>query len=474
MTLTTRISIFFLSALAIVLVVYSLVFYSAGREHIEYQFTGELQGVLNSLVAAAEVEQTEVKWQPLEHSVALGTNMEFGALEWMVVGDRNRIVEQSREVSVPFREDALKFAAEGPTPGEIVSKNVRDGYQYYCQRIVAPPTNEIPDREIDEFDEITFVVGRSTMKRDALLNRLAIFVTILPLLAWSVAAVLGRWVVRRAILPVSRMADQAQSISGKDFKTRLRVSESGDELSELGMAFNRLLDRQQAALEQQSRFAGDAAHELRTPITVLLGEIDVTLRRSRSEAEYQETLGRLRQKAGTLQEIVESLLFLARSEGDGVSPHLEAVEVGAWLEEHRESWSQWPRGSDLQIEDRLKRGVCVRATRALLSRVMDNLVSNACKYSEAKTPVVVRLELERDQVVIAVSDQGQGIAAEDLPHLFEPFFRSAQARRAGQAGTGLGLAIANRIVETLGGTLVCESRLGEGSRFVVRLPVCRG
>jgi signal transduction histidine kinase len=326
------------------------------------------------------------------------------------------------------------------------------------------------DRELDEFDALTVFVGRSTVPRDAILFRLTLLVTLLPLLAWTIAALLGRWIVRQALRPVSDMANQAQAITGTDFQSRLTHGDSGDELTELGSAFNRLLDRQQTAFEQQRRLAGDAAHELRTPITVLLGQIDVTLRRPRTEDEYQSNLELLRTQTQSLQEIVESLLFLSRNDADSASPPLRHLNLTEWINSQVATWSTNPRSADLQLDIRLDETMCVRATPALLGRVVDNLVSNAMKYGEAGMPVIVRATETVGQAVIPVIDSGPGIDAVDLPQLFEPFFRSREARRRGIAGTGLGLAIASRIATTLGGNVECESTPGTGSCFTLRLP----
>lgn len=471
MSLTNRVSVFFLAALGIILVVYSLVFYTVTRKHIDSQFAGELRDVLGSLVAAAEVEETEVKWQPLEHSIDFGVHDEFGEIQWAVFGDDHRIVEQSRSAG----NDLFSLAAARANRRIANTTNTvttsKDGDLVLMSERVAAPRPVRLQRELDEFDQLTIVVGRSTVPRDAILFRLTSLVMLLPLLAWSIAAMLGRWVVSRALRPVAAMADQAQAITGKDFQSRLTHSDAGDELTELGTAFNRLLDRQQSAFEQQSRFTGDAAHELRTPITVLLGQIDVTLRRPRSEHEYQANLQLLRNQTQSLQEIVELLLFLARSNADSASPSLRNIALKSWLENQADTWSAHSRFSDLQLESRLEETTLVRATPALLGRVVDNLVFNAMKYGEAGTPVVVRSFEKDSQAVIEVGDSGPGIAEQDLPLLFDPFFRSSEARRRGIAGTGLGLAIASRITETLGGSLECASTLGQGSCFTLCLPV---
>lgn len=474
MNLTNRVSIFFLAALGFILVVYSSVFYTVTRRHIDTQFESELRGVLSSLIAAAEVEETEVKWQPLEHSIDYGTNNEFGEVQWVVVGDQNMIVERSRYADGRFLTEARRYAVSSaarrtPATTNTATTDVTSDMVMMSQHLRAPRPMQL-DRELDEFDELSIVVGRSTVPYDSILFRLTLLVTLLPILAWCTAALLGRWFVRQALSPVSVMADQAKAITGNDFHSRLIHRDAGDELSELGSAFNHLLDRQQLAMERQRRFAGDAAHELRTPLTVLKGQIDVTLRRPRSESAYQANLEVLRGQTQTLQEIVESLLFLARSDADSGAVALSVVNLNQWLQTHSSTWSTQPRFSDIQCDNHLSRDSCAEASPSLLGRVIDNLVFNALKYSAPDTPVIVRALECDDQIQIQVIDAGPGISDADLEQLFDPFFRSSEARRRGIVGTGLGLAIARRIAETLGGSLGCESTLGKGSCFTLRLP----
>ncbi len=473
MKLTTRVSAYFLVTLAIALTIYSLVFYSVTRRQIRSQFERELNGVLNSLVAAAEIEETEVKWQPLEHNVSFGSLDEFGEVNWVVVGDRNLVVENSPHADQAITSLAIQLATGNQSHGTITSPLVSTPpHLVRYQRLSAPNPLAI-DREPDEFDQLLVVASRSTAKRDAILSRLTFLVTLLPLAAWTVAAMLGQWMVRHALRPVSVMAEQTQSIAGSDFRSRLIVPDSGDELAELGTTFNQLLDRQQAAFEQQRRFAGNAAHELRSPITVLLGQIDVALRRPRSVDEFKSTLDLLRTKTLSFQEIVEALLFLARSEDDASSPSLQPIELASRLDEHAETWGNLPRDADLQLDNKLDSSVTVRATSILLARVIENLVSNAMKYSPPGSPVRVEAANDEIHATIHVSDEGCGISEADQPHLFDPFFRSSEARQKGISGNGLGLAIASRIASTLGGTLRVKSVPGKGSRFTLQLPIDR-
>ena len=469
MKLVNRVSVFFLAALAIVLAIYSCAFYAIVRARLAQQFEQDLRGALNSLVAAVEVEPEEVKWQPREHTIALGTARGPDEVQWVVIGDGSRLVEKSRNASPGLTRRAMAIAsgASGGTEGDGLSVD-RD-LRILHQRLFAPAP-EYGERELDEFDDVLVVVAQSAAPLNANLHRLLLLVCAMPVGIWLVAAAVGHWFCRRALQPVLEMSQQARSMVGAGFHSRLPEFETRDELADLAEAFNTLLEHQQHAFEQQRRFTGDAAHELRTPLTVLLGHIDVALRRTRSPREYAGTLQLLRDQTAQLQAIVESLLFLARAEEDATLPDAEVFSLSAWLPDYMNRWNGHPRRADIRLRESQVGNSQIRASTALLARLLDNLIENALKYSPAGSIVEVRMTCNHDDVLVEIQDQGTGIEAIDLAKIFNPFFRSGAARGAGIPGTGLGLAIAARIAAALGGRLDCTSEVGRGSRFTMRLP----
>jgi signal transduction histidine kinase len=265
------------------------------------------------------------------------------------------------------------------------------------------------------------------------------------------------------------MAERAGSANAADFKIRLPVTNRQDELTELAKAFNSLLDQLQGAFERQKRFTGDAAHQLRTPLTVLQGQIDVALRRPRTPEEYSRTLTLLREQATEMHQAVEGLLYLARAEGEGHPPVFEEGDVGTWLRRQMERWNTHPRRDDLVID--VEPDIRMLTSWALLNQLVHNLVDNALKYSSRGSKVLVKSERRNGELVLTVQDHGVGILKEDQPVIFDPFFRSISARRSGVPGVGLGLPIVQRIAESLQGRIEFESTPGEGSTFRLRVPL---
>jgi signal transduction histidine kinase len=192
--------------------------------------------------------------------------------------------------------------------------------------------------------------------------------------------------------------------------------------------------------------------------------------RARPAGEYRDTLELVHRQATHLGQIVESLLFLARADAEARLPNREPIDLAAWLKEHLRSWSDHPRSADIRLEATPEALPPVEAHPPLLGELVDILLDNACKHSPPGSPVTLRLGREGGRVLLVVADRGCGIAAEDLPHVFEPFFRSADARRRGVAGLGLGLAIARRIAGACGGTLTAAGSPGGGVVFTLSLP----
>ena len=266
------------------------------------------------------------------------------------------------------------------------------------------------------------------------------------------------------------MAESACGISAADFNQRLPSSETHDELDDLSRAFNDLLDRLQISFQRQQRFTAEASHQLRTPLAAMLGQVDVALRRDRSADEYRLALQSVQRQGEQLKQIIEMLLFLAREDSEAAPPLLERLELREWMAGQIGGLQRHPRWCNLSFECSSSESISILAHTGLLAQVVHNLLDNAFRYSQPGSPVKVCLKAGEHEVRLSVEDRGQGIDADDLPRVFQPFFRSAAARRRGISGTGLGLAIAQRIAHALRGVLEVESQVNRGSCFTLVFP----
>ena len=282
----------------------------------------------------------------------------------------------------------------------------------------------------------------------------------------------GYWISGRALAPIGRIAAAAREITARKLGRRLEVPSTGDELQRLSETLNSMLDRLEAAFQQTTRFTADASHELRTPIALIRTSAELALRRSRTAEEYRQALESVLREAERTSELVQDLLTLARDDagGEGAGLQRADVEVGAVLCGLETSLRAMCAARGLQLRfEAPGEPVIVRGDRPALERLVLILVDNAIRYTPAPGCVTLGLRVAAAEAVVEVSDTGIGIAPEDLPRIFDRFYRSDQARSRDTGGTGLGLSIAKWIAAQHGGRIGVASRPGQGTRVELRL-----
>lgn len=273
----------------------------------------------------------------------------------------------------------------------------------------------------------------------------------------------------RAIRPVEDISAAARRIADGDLSERIRIGETDSELGRLAAVLNSTFARLEAAFSQQKQFTADASHELRTPISVIIAEAQTTLARDRSAAEYRDTVETCLDAAQQMRRLTQSLLELARFDAgqeplDPTRFHL-SERLRACIDLIRPLAA--PRGITFETD---LGSIETRGDPDRLCQVFTNLLTNAVHYNRDHGQVRVLARTDRNSTAISVSDSGQGIAPEDIPHLFKRFYRGDRARTNPAGRSGLGLAIAKAIVDAHGGTLDVDSTPGSGSTFTVRLP----
>jgi len=307
--------------------------------------------------------------------------------------------------------------------------------------------------------------------RDAALQRslrrtLALaFLLLTPLLAFA-----GRWVAAQGLAPLTRIASAARSITPVDLSARLPLTPPWpDELRDLVRVFNAMLARIEEAFARLSRFSIDLAHELRTPLANLSGELEVCLMRPRDASDYRAVVESSLEECRRINELIENLLFMARAEHAEQALRCECFDVAqacTWVIAQHASGAA-PRG----IRIRLDGEAMLVADPLLLRQALANLLSNAIRHSHDGGEVQITLQSAVDGVDIHVQDDGEGIEAIHLPHVFDRFYQVDAARRRGAGqGTGLGLSIVKTIVALHRGTVRVESARGRGTRVTMHVP----
>ena len=284
------------------------------------------------------------------------------------------------------------------------------------------------------------------------------------------AALAGHLMSRKALKPVAALAAKARLINDRNLDTRVPVANSTDEISDLSRTLNQMLERIDKAFASVRAFTGNASHELRTPISLMRMEIDVALYRPRSADEYRDTLMRLNEEAMRMTGLVENLLSLARADGGAEAVSMTAVDVRTLLESVQRTWTTPMQRAMLDFRLELPTaGLFLLGDASSLRRLLAILLENAAKYTPPGGSVVLAATDEGTRLVLSVRDSGIGIAEEEIPRIFERFYRAAQANDSVPRGSGLGLALAKWIAERHGTTLLVESKPGQGSCFSIAL-----
>jgi heavy metal sensor kinase len=297
---------------------------------------------------------------------------------------------------------------------------------------------------------------------------LLVLLGLAPLALAGVAA--GAWrLTGRALAPVDAMTGAARRITGENLSLRIDALESDDELGRLAAVLNDMLGRLERSFAAARQFGADAAHELRTPLTILKGEIGVALRTAGTPTEYRAALESCREEVDRLTALVEDLLFVARAEAGAVERPAGPVDLGMVLDDAEPALRTLAEREGVVLALGPRPPAPVGGSEPMLFRLVLNLADNAIKYAGRGGHVAVTLDAANGHAVLAVRDDGPGIAAADLPHIFDRFYRADPARARG--GTGLGLALVRSIVEVHGGRIDVDSAPGRGSCFRVALPL---
>lgn len=275
----------------------------------------------------------------------------------------------------------------------------------------------------------------------------------------------GWWLASRAIKPISVISSTAERISSGNLSDRIPLEKTDNELDQLANVLNNTFARLEETIQMQQQFTSDAAHELRTPLSVILTETQSMLTKNRSPEEYKESLEVCQRAAGRMRNLVNALLTLARLDSQVVAEK-KRVDLCAIVTDCVALIKPLAAEKRVSIDCRVETAF-VLGDSARLELVFTNLLSNAVLYNLEGGQVTIRGK----EGGVEVSDTGQGITAEDLPKVFDRFYRADKARTSG--GTGLGLSIAKAIVEEHKGSLAVASEPGKGAKFVVRLPLAQ-
>jgi heavy metal sensor kinase len=392
-------------------------------------------------------------------------------------GNIGRKSDNLRNVQLPISLNALKNASKG-----IITFETNHSVGNTPLRIITFP--------IIENNHITKIVqiASSLEEVEDALNTLFIILIITVPLALMVASLGGQFLAHKALKPVDNITQTARIITSQNLNQRITPPKVKDEISRLIETFNEMISRLDQSFRQIKQFSSDASHELKTPLTILKGEIEVMLRKERTSQEYEQTLKSNLEEINRMSQIVEDLLLLSKADIGEVRLNKEDINLTEILNEVVSQMDRFvtSKGLSLSVSNH-HQDIHILGDALRIRELFINLIENGIKYTEQGGSIHISLQKEngpsmespsgwvegekKEFAKVIVSDTGIGIAKKDQERIFSRFFRVDKARSREEGGSGLGLSICKWIVEAHQGEIIVESELGKGSSFIVKLPI---
>ncbi|WP_143415525.1 ATP-binding protein [Geobacillus sp. E263] len=392
----------------------------------------------------------------LEHVTMMESEAETDVV---ITNDKGKILYFSDHI-LPFAKRVIKKANKNiPYGGMIVQKNWQKeshistvspiridgkikGYVYMFQNT-------------DSIQNMIYKLKHHFL----MVGILSVFLTIITI------AFLSRVIT----IPLIRMKEATEKLCKGDFSVRLQIK-GEDELAELGKAIQTLARDLEYLKKERSEFLASISHELRTPLTYVKGYADIARRPNMEEEERNRYLSIIYEEAEHMEKLVKDLFELAKMDQHSFQIHKEPTNLCSFLKKLHDKMHPAFQAKKMSLVYQCEKNITVHIDQKRFEQVMMNLLDNALKYADQGSTVSIDARVEKNNIVIIVSDKGRGIPEEDLPHIFERFYRVDKSRSRTSGGTGLGLAIAKEIVEAHGGSIYATSEYGKGTNMIITLP----
>lgn len=388
--------------------------------------------------------------------------------------ERKTVSHVDRELFVQFLDPYGKVLYASPKMPNLLSVPLPSGQM---PRLFDVGNFRVVQRKVSKpgMPAFTVRVGSSLEPVSEDVARLTHVVVVAVLVVLCLAPLGGYWLAGRATRPLARIIATTARLRPSHMEERLPIRGTGDELDQLSATINRFLDLIGDYLDRSREFVANAAHELRSPLAAIQSSVEVTLNSDRSTAEYQDLLEDIAGQCGALGGLVNQLLLLAETDAARFQIERRAVAVDRLLTVSLDMFRGAAEERGIQLTSDFPQNLTCQADGDRLRQVINNLIDNSLKFTPRGGRVHVSAGRDeiRQQLVLRVKDTGEGIAPEDLPRVFERFYRGDKSRRRGSSanGNGLGLSICQSIVAAHDGTITVSSRPGEGAEFVVRIPL---
>jgi heavy metal sensor kinase len=458
MSIRLRLTVWYTVVLILMLLAFAVAVYAGGIVVLRQNVDRDL--IVRARLLAEDVARGQ-------EPVALGTAYRVLSPDGLVLSASGGPLQRA-----PVNQAALAAAQRGQIYRENVPAGAL-GAAAIAGAIGSPPL-QVRMMTVPIGRPPTMIVQVGELARDERRFTSVLLVALLGVLVLGLplAALGGWWLAGRALAPIRAMAQTAQRIEDTSLSERLPQPRVRDELGVLAATFNELLDRLQAAFLRERRFIADVSHDLRTPLALAKSTIGVALNRTRTVDELRTALTEVDGQVDRMSKLLDATLFLSHADAKQLRRHYQPVDLSELLTDLYETtapYAEEERNQKLLCE--VVAGLRVRGDRDQLTRLFLNLLDNAMQYTPANGTVWLRASRTNGQLQIQIADTGAGIAPEDLPRVFDRFYRVDDARgNADSHHHGLGLSIAQAIAHAHDGNIRATSQLGKGSTFTVTLP----
>jgi heavy metal sensor kinase len=457
LSIRLKLTAWYIAILFLSLSIFGVVAFFAMKKGIETSvdenLEGQAAGIEELMGRVLNEEPTQLRDELREHA-ELREQADFSQVcdeggHWIY---RSRLMA-SHDVPVPATASYSAYNLEaGGLPLRVMVREINAGGDRYRIQVAAPM-----DDYYDAIDRFKWVV------------------LLLSPLVLILASGGGYWLSRRALAPVDQITRAAQDINSNNLAKRLDVPQSRDELQRLSQTLNSMLERLEGSFNRITQFTADASHELRTPLALMRTTTEVSLRTSQTVADYreaqQEVLGELEKTSS----LVEKLMLLARADAGVETLQHAPINLAECLRDACKDGRILADAKQLAFKENIESSeLIVEGDLHALHRLFLILMDNAVKYTPSGGSITVGIKRSDDSAVAEIRDTGIGIAAEDVPHIFDRFYRADKARSREFGGVGLGLSIARWVAEAHRGSIEVQSAAGTGSVFRIRLPLLQG
>lgn len=443
-----RLTVWYLVAIAVLLIIFGAVAYYLLSKNLFRNLDESLQARVSEIQGNIRMKEGQVFFEQKGNELVM-IYKDDGSL-WSRLGPNVRFANFDATVQQALFGKNI-FLSASTTEGEEV-------------RLYVAPYN------VDSRTRIAIVVGRLPSDVREMLSIFRIVIINSSLIVILLAGLGGMFLAGQTLKPVERIADIARGIGEGDLSRRIDI-ETDDELGRLSGTLNVMIERLEGAFNKQRRFVADASHELRTPLAVLQAESTLALDKKRTQPEYRKSLELVSQEVAYMSEIVGKLLSLARSDSGTEPLNFQPVNVMDLLSELFQEVGALAQEKGLQFNLGQTENLTVWGDRLKLRQLLLNILDNAIRYTPSGGSISGSLVRKNGSAVVSIEDTGIGIPAEQLPFVFDRFYRVDKARSSAEGGTGLGLSIAASIAKAHGGGIEVESQVGQGTTFRVVLPL---